>query len=197
MTQEKVWFEDLRGFIFNQEGWLKFIPDKNYTFIENLNSALRFSIILAILVSFIKRDYKALYFVAVTAFGTYLLYTNNAKQEVSKIELFEKLNITNGHDKKSMCYKPSKDNPFMNVTMGDMNDFPNRPPACDITRATTKEKIKDLFDHGLYRDIDDIYHKKASDRQFYTTPSTTIPNDQVSFAQWCFKTGKTLKEANM
>ncbi len=197
MTKEKVWFEDLHGFVMNQDGWLRFIPDKSYTFEENLNSAFRFSILLAVLVTFIKRDYTSIYFAAVTAFATYILYTHDAKQKSSRVEMFDKLNITNGHNKKSVCYKPSKDNPFMNVTMGDMNDFPSRPPACDITRATTKAKVKDFFDNGLYRDIDDIYHKKASDRQFYTTPSTTIPNDQMSFAQWCFKTGKTLKEANM
>ena len=30
------------------------------------------------------------------------------------------------------------------------------------------------------------FGRNISSRQFYTNPSTTIPNDQESFAKWCY-----------
>lgn len=192
-----MWFEDLHGFLMNQDAWFKFIPDKNYTLVENLNAFFRFSIIFSTIVIFIKKDFTALYFTLAVAIFTYIMYMYEKKQNSAKKELFDKLNIVEGHGKRSVCYKPTKDNPFMNVTLRDHNVFPNRPPACDITRASVKRDVKSMFDDGLYRDVDDIFHKKASDRQFYTTASTTIPNDQRSFAEWCYKTGKTLKESTL
>ena len=38
-----------------------------------------------------------------------------------------------------------------------------------------------------------LYEKKNSERQFYTVPNTTIPNDQKGFAEWLFKTENTCK----
>ena len=35
-----------------------------------------------------------------------------------------------------------------------------------------------------YRDPNDIYNRISSERQFYTTPNTTVPNDQTGFAKW-------------
>jgi hypothetical protein len=40
-----------------------------------------------------------------------------------------------------------------------------------------------------------VYGKKQGQRQFITQPSTSIPNDQGSFANWLYKIpGKTCKE---
>ncbi len=33
-------------------------------------------------------------------------------------------------------------------------------------------------------------------RNFYSMPSTTVPNDQTGFANWCYKLPKTCKEGN-
>ena len=49
---------------------------------------------------------------------------------------------------------------------------------------------------NLYKDVSDIFSKNNSQRQFYTTPVTTIPNDQGSFADWLYKTPPTCKENN-
>ena len=42
------------------------------------------------------------------------------------------------------------------------------------------------FFKDTYRDIDDIFDRKSSFRNFYTNPVTTIPNDQKSFADQVF-----------
>ena len=41
-----------------------------------------------------------------------------------------------------------------------------------------------------------VFGKNNSQREFYTAPVTTIPNNQGDFADWCYKTGKTCKENN-
>jgi hypothetical protein len=82
----------------------------------------------------------------------------------------------------------------MNVLMNEYTEKPHRPSACD--QQEVKADIKDAFDHGLYRDVGDIFHKLSSDRQFITNPSTTIPNDREAFAKWCWSAEATCKEGN-
>jgi len=95
-----------------------------------------------------------------------------------------------------LCVKPTRDNPFMNMSLVDRADFPNRPAACDPTHADTREEIDDKFEHNLYRDFSDVYNRKSNSRQFYTLPVTTATNDQTAFARWCYGTGPTCKEGN-
>ena len=59
-----------------------------------------------------------------------------------------------------------------------------------------KKDIEQNFNHNLYRDVSDLYGKSNSQRQYYTTPNTQIPNDQTSFAKWCYGTPATCKEGN-
>ena len=56
--------------------------------------------------------------------------------------------------------------------------------------------IKKKFNNNLFHDIEDVYDRKNSQRQFYTMPSTTIPNNRDTFQKWLYKTPKTCKEGN-
>ena len=49
------------------------------------------------------------------------------------------------------------------------------------------------FNKNLFRDVNDLYEKENSQRTYYSTPSTTIPNDQKSFAEWCYGIPETCK----
>ena len=53
-----------------------------------------------------------------------------------------------------------------------------------------------LFNEDLYRDVTDVFGKNNSQRQYYTVPGNQVPNDQGSFAQWCYGTPPTCKEGN-
>jgi hypothetical protein len=83
-------------------------------------------------------------------------------------------------------------NPFMNVLFNEWTDNPNRAPACEYNGIN--EDIEQNFNFNLYRDVDDLFNKNNSQRQFYTTPITTIPNDQGSFAKWLYEVPSTCKE---
>ena len=83
----------------------------------------------------------------------------------------------------------------MNVLMSDYIENPNREPACPLDEEI-KEKIEESFNFNLYKGLneDDLFNRNNSQRQFYTNPATTIPNDQTSFANWLYKTSPTCKE---
>jgi hypothetical protein len=92
---------------------------------------------------------------------------------------------------------PSANNPFMNVLISDYTENPDRKPAGNIEDPEVKALIDKHFNTGLYKDIDDVWDRGNSQRQFYTNPSTTIPNDRDSFAKWCWNTPMTCKEGNL
>jgi hypothetical protein len=99
------------------------------------------------------------------------------------------------------CIRPTVDNPFMNSTMKDYlniddnNKIVDRQPACDINDPKIKKQIDADFNNNLYKDVTDIFGKLNSQRNFYTMPWTTIPNDpKHDFAKWLYLSPKTCHE---
>ena len=108
-----------------------------------------------------------------------------------------------GNSENSVEYvNPTFDNPFMNIQYDDYVKNPNRESVSKKFLGDTKTTkdinsvIDDKFNYNLYKDMSDIYDKNNSQRQFYTNPVTTIPNDQSSFANWLYNNGPTCKEKN-
>jgi hypothetical protein len=90
---------------------------------------------------------------------------------------------------------PTSRNPFMNVLLGEMKYNPSRPEAAPINQPSVKQTIDDYFRVQWFSDPTDVFGKNQSQRQFVTQPSTTVPNDQGSFADWLYRIpGKTCKE---
>jgi hypothetical protein len=93
---------------------------------------------------------------------------------------------------KNKCRKPSKDNPFMNPSVNDFNT-PNVPVACNADDEDINDDMKLKFNQDMYRDLEDVFNRKNSQRQFFTVHHS-IPNDQEGFARWCYKMPATCKE---
>lgn len=90
---------------------------------------------------------------------------------------------------------PTSRNPFMNILLDDYKYHPQRPSAAPVDDPSVSQVMDDYFRIQWHSDPTDVYGKKQSQRQFITQPSTTIPNDQGSFANWLYKIpGKTCKE---
>lgn len=160
----------------------EFIPSKEMTKVERLNAIARFSIYSCILLFAYYEDLSIIYVCLFGLMITYLLFNED-----------EDFDINNEVDD-SECTKPTNDNPFMNVMLDDYTKNPNKNKACDITDPKVKKEVNDNFNKGLLRDVTDIYGIQNSQRQFYTMPSTTIPNEQNNFANWLYNTGPTCKE---
>lgn len=93
--------------------------------------------------------------------------------------------------------KPTTDNPYVNPSVADFNTenkFADDiiPVACNADDEDIKNDMVLKFNEDIYRDIEDVFDKQNSQRQFYTV-AHNIPNDQEAFARWCYKFPATCK----
>ena len=105
---------------------------------------------------------------------------------------------------------PSSSNPFGNVLMTDYDYNPNKKPAPPSFNPNTNDDIliqakktvvelnpgqPEIADK-LFHDLGEQYVFEQSMRNFYSNPATTIPNDQNSFAEFCYGSMVSCKEGN-
>lgn len=96
---------------------------------------------------------------------------------------------------KASCCKPTFDNPFMNPLVSDFNTETNNDvKACNVDDEEIQNKMTSNFNIDLFRDIEDLFDVKNSQRQFLTVPTPGVPSDQQSFANWLYKSPGTCKE---
>lgn len=190
---EAFWLDNPVAFLLDVENAARFIPEQHMTTIEQLNSIVRFAAYFSVVMLVIKRDIRVTYFFIFVCFITIVANSYDKKAKATKRRVLEKMSLGQVRGK-GICTMPTKDNPFMNVNASDYASFPNRPKACDIAKRPVKKAVADYFNEGCPRDIDDVFHRVTSSRQFYTMPVTTIPNDQGGYANWLFSMPKTLKE---
>jgi len=96
--------------------------------------------------------------------------------------------------------QPSASNPFSNVLLTDINGNPGKKPAPPAYNDQTNQSIllaakeavmnanpgqPDISDK-LFKDLGEQLTFEQSMRQFYSTPSTTTPDDQKAFAEFCY-----------
>jgi hypothetical protein len=184
----KIWYRDFKSFVAWDHLW-EFIPLPAMTLTQKLNAVMRFSIYATITMLVLRNDLKVLY-VALLSVG--FTVAMNTFYESEKMEFYTKHRtqdlMVDPHTKKA-CALPTKNNPFANILVSDFAINPTRKPGCDITKPRMKRMTENLFRHNLYKDIDDIWGRKTTSRNFYQTPIQTIPNQQGDFATWLYGQG--------
>jgi len=91
--------------------------------------------------------------------------------------------------------RPTAANPFMNVLLDEITYNPTRPAADFATDPNNAAVLDDFFRVQWTSDPTDVFGKSQGQREFYTMPSTSIPNDQESYQNWLYLIpGKTCKE---
>jgi hypothetical protein len=193
---DQIWYKNPTEFITRNNYYI-FFPSPEMNIEERLNSIMRLAIYFSILSFFFTGKPKMLYTMVFVAVLTVALYESNLFDLLTKKESYRNRNVTLDQISNEECVLPSPENPFMNVLMNEYVENPDRPQACATSNKLIKKKIKSHFDENLIRDSGDIFHNRASERQFYTTPNTKIPNDQDNFASWLYHVpNKTCKEGN-
>jgi hypothetical protein len=110
---------------------------------------------------------------------------------------------------------PTVTNPMMNVLLPEIAYNPERNQAAaaynpkvekEINHSTEVATVLDFepktlteaekLRKKLFADLGDKYEFDDSMRSFYTNPSTTIPNDQKAFAEFCYGSMISCKEGN-
>lgn len=194
-----IWYKDIVNF-FDINNVLVFYPTSEMEYSEKLNSIMRMILYITILLYSLMNDKKVFILFIVVGVVVYIMYEleeNKEKYlEKDRYGKYENVYNTDDEDMDKECTQPTRENPFMNVTMNEYVENPKRSKACKTTEKVN-EYINDYFNEDLYRSVDDIYNKNASERQYYTMPVTEIPNNQDKFAQWLYgNDDKTCKEGN-
>jgi hypothetical protein len=195
------WSEDPQ-IIFKKDELLSFFPVAQQTDKENLNALTRLGLYISLLLSVYQssfQPFKYLFYVLIGTFAIYYFTKDQAPQIPTDMQqVFDPQNASVVKEElenvDGKCVGPSESNPFMNVSYVDYLDNPDRLPACDVQSADVKKDMHKHFSHNLYRNVNDLFGKRNSERQFYTMPSTTIPNRQDEFARWLYLSPKTCKE---
>lgn len=188
INKDRFWYDD-PSILLNFSRLDEFFPTRDMTIEEQLNSSVRLSIYISFVMYIYTFNANYLYITIITLIFTYMIYKNSdntvTKEQYSNSE--------------STIVTPTIDNPLMNVLPEDYVKNPKREAISKLNNYKNKDiddQIREKLNYNLYTDSSDIYGRNTSHRQFYTTPVTTIPNEQGKFANWLYKTPPTCKEGN-
>jgi hypothetical protein len=208
--------------LFHNVYMFEFFPVEGMTYEQKLNAITRAMLILTVICFVITKSLRSILFSLVTLGAIYMLnhYHNkereNNEQRKDKEgfedapiadELFKKYNIP---VPEGIFTEPDSSNPFGNVLVTDYDYNPDKKPA---PPAFNKNVEKDLLtqakqlvadanpDHPdiadkLFKDAGSELMFEQSLRPFNSNPSTTIPNDQAGFAEFCYGNMISCKEGN-
>lgn len=243
--KNKFWINEPK-ILYEDDGYLKFIPTADMTYIQKLNALSRFCIYSIILLIIFGKSKKWIYVPLVLLIlilvlsSIYKMDPDSKSKEVKHIldernEKFgmadntqlQKIGLESGivnsdgivnvgerqfapkyyrgaektlytleeldNYRTNTCRKPSRDNPFMNPHITDYNNG-EIPSACNEDDDGIKDEITKQYNSDLFMDVEDVFDKANSQRQFYTVPNTAIPSNQTDFANWLYKSPVTCKE---
>jgi hypothetical protein len=178
----------------------EFFPNKLMTRVEQLNSIVRFCFYLSIILMLLKQNINYIYLFISSLVITFAIYQYDPKLKESELkETFGIYDNISKRDTYKKYVKPSYSNPFMNPSLLDYTENPDREAFSKKSYINNNEldiDIEEKFSYNLYQDVNDIYGKTNSQRQFYTTPVTTIPNEQSNFANWLYGKPDSCRDNN-
>lgn len=190
-----AWFRDYRVLF---DHWDEFYPAATMSRTRCLNALTRFVVYATTVVSLMRRNTDVVRFAFVLVVLVGLAYPRSSRSFPdnrpsshtepfrSNTSLSQQHNDDNvdGDDTVSAaCIAPTPTNPFMNRAIGDTS-FSN-VPSCEANR----ENADAMWRLGLYQNVDDVYDRHLTSRQFYTVPDSRLPNDQTHFAQMLYGDG--------
>lgn len=170
------------------------IPNNYMTAEEKLNAIIRLIMFIGIIATLVFNDSRYILFVIIIMIISIILY-NYQHEKIVQTEKYLNSNNLDIVDNKK-CVKPSKDNPFMNPNILNIKMGEEQYQACSIEKPHINEGMKKYFYTNILRETDDIYDKSLLERQFYTVPSTSIPNEREKLGDWLYNRGASCKENN-
>jgi hypothetical protein len=190
-------------------------PSQTMTYSQKLNAITRTVLILSIIAFAYTKRIRTLIIAVLTFIAISYYYTQQTRVNEEGFDLYDKTptdTLINelDFDTADVFAQPSTNNPMNNVLLDDYLDAGNKKPAppsytaetIEIINKQTKNMIAErnpeqpLINNKLFKNIEDNLQFEQSLRPFYTTASTTIPNDQGGFADFCFGSMVSCKEGN-
>ena len=198
----------------------EFYPTDKMTYNQKINAITRCDILLTFIsLWFTDNRLRLLIICMLTLFIIYIVhqYFNQKQAQTEGLELqrsspaLDYLQENGMEVSPTVFQEPTTSNPFSNVMMSDYDYNPNKlpaPPASnpvvqDMITMNAKRLVQEAnpgqpnINEKLFRDVNDQIDFDHSMRQFHTNPSTTIPNDQGAFAEFCYGSMISCKEGNL
>lgn len=190
---------------------------------QKFNSLTRLIVFISIIIFILTFSFSILFITIITLFGIYWYYyqygiTNENKniQEgfLSPTQVVTDMMHDNGIDKlptpNEVFDKGTPSNPFSNVLLTDYDFNPDKKPAepayndnvINTINNNTKKMIQELnptitnLNSKLFRSLNDELTFEQSQQRFYSNPSTTIPNNDKAFKDFCYGSMVSCKEGN-
>ena len=150
---------------------------------EALNSVVRFSTYFSLILFLATGVGGYIMAIPIVMISTILLY--NLFPNGTTIESF----VAKEESKAPRYTMPSKENPFMNVLLTDIQDNPDREDAAPTNRRDVKTDIHKSFQStsDIYMDTTDLFDQTQAMRTFHTIQSAKVPNDLDGFKKWLAK----------
>ena len=192
-------WSDKISILYDKNFLLDIIPKKEYDLNRKLNALLRFTIYYSLIIFLMdtKKKYVLTFIIGMAIF-TYLIEYKYKDAFMDKVnnKLMNNTHDMNINDLSSDCRIPTKENPFMNPLLSDFGSDKSKPACQSYNNKGVQRVTEDYFDEDLYKDVNDIFGKENSQRQFFSVPGNSVPNDRDTFMKWCYQTPPTCKEGN-
>jgi hypothetical protein len=206
-----IWLND-PSVLFKKGQINQLWPKEKMSQNEKINAITRLVIILTILGFLITQAYNFFFTGLITLGVIALLYyareykkdePSDEKEGFTNPKVYEAL--------KSNFTNPTNKNPFMNVLLPEIKDDPKRKMAAPAYNPAVEKKINKDTENFVVSNFDndpDIKKKLFStlgdsfefedfgQYNFYATANTRVPNDQKSFAEFCYGGMISAKEGN-
>jgi hypothetical protein len=211
-------WSDNPNILLNNDFMFELFPVEKMTFEQKLNAISRLVVLLTLMSFFYTKSIRILLIGAVSLFFIFMLHKsktveNNeikkkkegfSKEEDSPADPLKNADLT------EVFREPDSANPFGNVLITDYIYNPQRKPAPPAFNQKVNDEIieqaKEVvrksnpdqpdITEKLFKDLGDQYVFEQSLRPFHSTASTTIPNDQQSFSEFCYGSMVSCKEGN-
>lgn len=220
-TEKKIEFWGTNpNALFDPSSILQLFPVADMSYEAKLNAISRLVILLTVVFYLIFRSYRSFFMGIITLGAIWALHYSQQKESKKKKKVrfqegFETSDVVKDfleeHDISETLFSESTpENPLQNVMLTDYDSAGNKRPAAAAYTEEAQQKVldhtKSMIDkmnpeqpkitNKLYRSLEDNLAFEQSMRPFYSTASTTIPNDQGAFADFCYGSMVSCKEGN-
>jgi len=160
--------------VFKTSDLLTFWPTATQTGDQRVSATTRFILYAVCIVYIVNRDSRIFALGGIALAILYYMWTTNMIKD-------GKLRTTIGDARYSTVFRPdatlpTAENSMGNVLLSDYVDNPDRPAAAWYPSVRTQVQ-------QVWSQIHPFERQRDAERNFYTMPASTIPNDQTGFAQ--------------
>ena len=198
------WLDDF-NILFEENNLYNLWPREDMTRIQKLNAITRLVILFTLIGAIFFQNTKIFVTGIITILfiiATKYILDNKYNSKNEEKEIFEKFSNEITYQRlKHNFSNPTQQNPVMNTLLPEIVSNPKKLPAAPSYNTAVKEEINNSVKEMVLTNLgnknleDKLFDNLGNNmpttldnsmRQFYTTANTLIPNNQKTFANFCY-----------